>query len=258
MSRPEITVRARWPKRKPETVEYPVIALTSWANCLLREHPRYLLGGCDTLDPNIFTKTLKKFWSLYEQSDSSHPCFQDFSAEERGFMIPFAIHGDEGRGRNKVPTLVISYQGIISGRGMNVTTTKGFLACIKFWWALYSYIFLRYPTWTCAFAKSSGTATAPGGLQRASLPKWWWRRLGRTSMHSSRRTLTICIMMGWRLRAISSDLPMLVWRGTGRGWERPWGLRQVSGVSASVIFARVPTLYLASASFQYFVVVWFC
>ena len=120
VSRPKITLRVRWPKRRAEAVEYPIVTLSSWAKCLLNEYPHYLLGGCKTLDPNIFCNILRTYWRLHKESDPSHPCFQEFSDEELGF----AIHGDEGRGKNKTPTLVIAYQGVISARGMHVTNTK--------------------------------------------------------------------------------------------------------------------------------------
>lgn len=176
-ARPLITLRAKWPKRKPEMAEYPIITFSSWATYLLQNAPRYLLGGCDTLNPEIFSKTLKTFWCKYQEGDPQHPCFQDFDLDQLGFTIPYAIHGDEGRGKNNTPVLVIAFQGIIPGRGMDVTTTKGFLECTQK--KLHEYgvngvthhlilklygVAPRLHT-TVGF---SGTATAPAGFRLAS------------------------------------------------------------------------------------------
>lgn len=119
-----VTVKAKWPKIKPEKVEYPFIMLSSWAESILKELPQYFLGGCsDIQNLEVFSQTLTTFWSKYRQSHPDHPVYKRFEASQLAYVIPYAIHGDEGRGRNFVPTLIIAYQMMIHPLGMDYTNT---------------------------------------------------------------------------------------------------------------------------------------
>lgn len=123
-----LTLKAKWPKIKPEQVPYPLVSLSAWASYIPNNHPRYFLGGCDDLNtPDIYCATFTTFWRLYRECDPQHPIYFDFTEEERAFLIPYAIHGDEGRGKNFIPTLVIAYQMIIPGKGLEFTNTAGYL-----------------------------------------------------------------------------------------------------------------------------------
>lgn len=123
-----LTLKAKWPKIKPEKLPYPFVSLSSWARYMLEKEPRYFLGGCPYLSASdVYCETLKKFWTTYRGIDPNHPIFTDFNEADMAFTIPYAIHGDEGRGRNFIPTLVVvAYQMVIPGRGMEHTSTAGY------------------------------------------------------------------------------------------------------------------------------------
>lgn len=121
----QLTLRTGWPKLKPSQVHYPWISLTSWAKCLLQSEPRYLLGGLNDLSDLEALTVFTTFWDKYESSDPSHPVYQEFLPAERKFVIPICLHGDEGRGKNFHPTLVLSYQVVVHGRGLAYTNTSG-------------------------------------------------------------------------------------------------------------------------------------
>lgn len=124
-----LTLKARWPRIKPEQTPYPFVSLSAWASFILGNEPRYFLGGCDDLtNTAAYCQDFSTFWQCYRVSDPGHPVYSDFIAAERAFVIPYAIHGDEGRGTNFIPTLVVAYQMIITPRGMDFTNTAGFLS----------------------------------------------------------------------------------------------------------------------------------
>ncbi|CAK9004456.1 Uncharacterized protein SCF082_LOCUS8191 [Durusdinium trenchii] len=125
VSMAKLTLRAGWPKLQTGQFDYPWIAWTSWAKYLLQKAPRYLLGGWNDISNLDELTVFSTFWDRYEGTDPSHPVFEDFLPEERKFVIPYCIRGDEGRGRNSQPTLVLAYQVVVHGRGLAYTATAG-------------------------------------------------------------------------------------------------------------------------------------
>ena len=120
-----ITVRQHRPKVKEVKVPYPMIGLKDWATYLLSNSPRYILGGFSLSDIDGYTGLYGEFWRRYRELDEEHPIFDSRAPEDWGRCIPYAIHGDEGRGKAKVPILIQSYQMIIGPQGVNTTNISG-------------------------------------------------------------------------------------------------------------------------------------
>lgn len=109
-------------------VDYPVIHLSSWMRIILEKHPRFLLGGHCPLEDGgqAYMNMFEQFWSRFESVQPDHPIHQR-STDQKRRTIPFALHGDEGRGLAKVPLLVISFQALIPFSGPNELNCSKFL-----------------------------------------------------------------------------------------------------------------------------------
>ena len=95
---------------------WPTLSMHEWCSYVLEHYPRVLLAG-HTLDHCGWQRDFKNFWDLYKSIDPGHPVYE--SGHDTRYLIPYAFHGDEGRGRGKVPFLVFAMQPIISHRGMS-------------------------------------------------------------------------------------------------------------------------------------------
>lgn len=95
---------------------WPFISMKTWASYLLEHYPGMLLAGFSLSNPR-WSQTMRKFWKQYQSVDPSHSIYSsDYSWDT---LIPYCFHGDEGRGSGKVPFLVMSWQPILSHRGMD-------------------------------------------------------------------------------------------------------------------------------------------
>ena len=74
----------------------------------------------------LFQEELVDFWGKYSMADPSHPFFAaaDRNKSEWSRSIPVAIHGDEGRGRQKQPVMVLAYQPLLPIKGQKTTMKK--------------------------------------------------------------------------------------------------------------------------------------
>jgi hypothetical protein len=98
---------------KQELVDYPFIALSSWMESILPSYPHFFLGGHLLGQCDAYGDMLEDYWNKFRAIEPHHPIFQDKSVNDRRRAIPIAVHGDEGRGLNKVPVLICSYQVVI-------------------------------------------------------------------------------------------------------------------------------------------------
>ena len=121
------TIRLRKPRPHDEVLQWPVIRISDWARVLLEKNPAYLLGGCKLEDELGWSMILSSFWEKYRSINPSHVAYT--SGLELSRLIPYAIHGDEGRGLRGKPFLVESFQPIISKHGLFVTNESGQPAC---------------------------------------------------------------------------------------------------------------------------------
>lgn len=120
-----LVVRQHRPKVEEVKIKYPMISLKSWGTYLLANHPRFVLGGFSLNDTERYTAVYSQFWERYQQIDPGHEFFEHHPPAEWGHCIPYAIHGDEGRGKGKTPILIQSYQMVIGPSGVDSTNMSG-------------------------------------------------------------------------------------------------------------------------------------
>ena len=106
------------------TTNYPIIHLSSWLHAVLERGGEFVLGGWTTSQKPQYMSMLGRFWKRYEDVHGSHPILQE-TERKKMQTIPFAIHGDEGRGLCREPVLVESYQPLIPWSGENCLNMRG-------------------------------------------------------------------------------------------------------------------------------------
>ena len=135
----EIPVRRKKPKLQKLWVHYPVILPSTWISYLGKHHSKVLLGGCSLEDTPSWKRGLKSFWEKYLKTDSDHP--MNFGGPPKETTVPLYIHGDEGRGKNRLPIMTQCIQTVISFKGPGYKNSSGNLTCqfSKFWtWCLFN------------------------------------------------------------------------------------------------------------------------
>ena len=122
-----VPVRVRFKKPTPRTemVDWPVIRMSSWICALTKECPEYLLGGLQLADVDGWKMLFSGFWNQYKLIDPAHPIFS--ANVDTASVVPYALHGDEGRGLRGKPYLVESWQPIIGVGGPFKTNESGLL-----------------------------------------------------------------------------------------------------------------------------------
>ena len=124
----KLHVRKVRPRVGEEQIDYPIITFRSWATHLLENHAPFILGGFSLEQPIEYKEQLSRFWQRYREIDPTHPTFSAFDETDYCRVLPYALHGDEGRGAAKVPVLVVGYQPVISVRGAEFTNMAAQLA----------------------------------------------------------------------------------------------------------------------------------
>ena len=120
----QIPVRKRRPTVKKVMVWFPVIYPSTWVSFLLREHSDLLLGGRHLNQTSLWEDLLDNFWSRYKAYDAGHP-MNGAMAPPAKRTIPLYLHGDEGRGKYKLPIMVEAFQPCISFRGTAYKNSSG-------------------------------------------------------------------------------------------------------------------------------------
>ncbi|CAK8992215.1 Uncharacterized protein SCF082_LOCUS3000 [Durusdinium trenchii] len=123
----KLRVLERRPRLKQVEKNFPMIGLKSWAEYLLEHSPKFLLAG-HSLEDHGYEETFRLFWERYFKLDGNHPVYQNFNESSWGSLVPYCLHGDEGRGKAKRPVLITSYQMIIPQEGLGETNMKGYLS----------------------------------------------------------------------------------------------------------------------------------
>ena len=86
-----------------------------------------LLGGHELAAVSEWTQLFQDVWSRLKVIEAS--CYsEDLDALEddaETCRIPIMVHGDEGRGRNKVTTMVIAVQPLVSWLGPEFVNMSG-------------------------------------------------------------------------------------------------------------------------------------
>ena len=115
-------------KRRPfvskQKVHYPVIFPSTWIKFLLKTQSYLLLGGHNLEDERPWQDMLSQFWGLYMGSQPTH-VMSGPDALPANRTVPLYIHGDEGRGKYKLPIMVESIQPCISFKGQDYKNSSG-------------------------------------------------------------------------------------------------------------------------------------
>ena len=97
---------------------FPILRLRDWGQFLADRHCLHMLVGLNKPDWKREADICERFWSLYQKLEPNHEifkCFAGGSLDPRG-TFPFAFHGDEGRGRRRLPFLVCNFHSLL-GKG---------------------------------------------------------------------------------------------------------------------------------------------
>ena len=118
-----ITVAVRKPTYRTEKVWWPILKMSSWVEALCTKCPQMILGGHSLQDTLGWQSTLLNFWKRYQSFNGSHPIFQ--AGVDHRFVVPYFLHGDEGRGQCRRQFMVESFQPCISWKGTGHTNESG-------------------------------------------------------------------------------------------------------------------------------------
>ena len=120
-----VPVRVRFKKPLPrcETVEWPVVKMTAWISTLVKECSQYLLGGFPLEHADGWKMLFAGFWSQYRHINPNHAIYS--TAMDRCCVVPYALHGDEGKGLRGKPYFVESWQLSIGVGGPFKTNESG-------------------------------------------------------------------------------------------------------------------------------------
>ena len=122
-----VTCKIRKPRPREVVFDWPFIRISDWAAVLLHKNPQYMLGGFKVEEDQGWRRLLSGFWDTYASIDDAHPVFS--TNLDPSTIIPFALHGDEGRGLRFKPFLVESFQTVIGCYGPSRTNESGHLSC---------------------------------------------------------------------------------------------------------------------------------
>ena len=120
-----IPVRKRRPMVSKVKVFYPVICPSTWMSFLLKEQSYLILGGIDVKEPHKWQALLCDFWQKYLLMDKAHVMHKYKSEATLSCTVPLYLHGDEGRGKYKLPVMVEAVQGVISWKGVDHKNSSG-------------------------------------------------------------------------------------------------------------------------------------
>ena len=116
-------------KVKIESVDWPVLYLSDWLKCALEFGGQLVLAGHQTLDQDSWQSTFRTFWDAYRSVDPTHPLFEHAESLglDTGLFFPYTIHGDEGRGRCRIPVMVESFSPLLTFNHPGHSVLKGCL-----------------------------------------------------------------------------------------------------------------------------------
>ena len=83
------------------------------------------LAGHNIQHEALWKPLLQDFWSHFYEKEPEHPVYDPAHGLDVACVIPYMIHGDEGRGRGKQPLLTISFQCLFSHYGEHRLNTSG-------------------------------------------------------------------------------------------------------------------------------------
>ena len=107
-----VTMNKRISRRKLASIPTspPILKLSDWATTIFSRGGHFFLRGKSLETASTFGIQLEDFWSKMAVAEPKLPLPD---STKRSQHIPICLHGDEGRGRQKQPALVISYQPLL-------------------------------------------------------------------------------------------------------------------------------------------------
>ena len=126
----KVRIRVKKPRVKVIQVHWPCLSMKSWAQVMLNRYPQFMLGGLEMEQESEWKQMFESFWAAYRGFDPTHEVFQH---EGVSFctLIPYFLHGDEGRGARSLPFMVESWQVVIPFSGVGTTTVSGHSLCSR-------------------------------------------------------------------------------------------------------------------------------
>ena len=115
-------------KVSKKVVDWPVIHFSDWIKAALIHRGEILLGGNHATQTQSWQNLFGQFWTDYQLCDPQHPIYSEVEEGNQCLFLPFTHHGDEGRGRNKVPVLIENFCPVIGYKGVDFTNLSGTLA----------------------------------------------------------------------------------------------------------------------------------
>lgn len=112
ISHVHVLVRHSGKRPVPVLVKYPVLHLSDWVKCIFSYGGHFFLGGKSMDHMDEFRGKLCGFWENFRKSEPTLPLFKEDSVDY-STCIPIALHGDEGRGRQKQPVMCVGVQPIL-------------------------------------------------------------------------------------------------------------------------------------------------
>ena len=96
-----------------EIIPISYISPTELVEYLLQHRPGVLVGGLDC--PLEISRQVDTIWKCFKLHSGDHQVFEEYGHDGRGLenIIPIAWHGDEGRGKRRGNTVVVSLQSVI-------------------------------------------------------------------------------------------------------------------------------------------------
>ncbi|CAK9116019.1 unnamed protein product [Durusdinium trenchii] len=111
---------------KQEVQAWPVVHFSQWLRCALQDFGgKLVLGGHHITEQGKWQGLFQTFWDTYRSVDPQHPIYDSVSHGNQCLYLPYTFHGDEGRGKNKTPLLIESFQVVLTNKGVDHTNLSG-------------------------------------------------------------------------------------------------------------------------------------
>ena len=88
-------------------MDIPYIAPKDIIGYMLEKHPELLVGGLQNSGERA--SHIKAFWSAFHLTEPNHMVFQEHP-DSLEYVLPLCLHGDEGRGKRRSKTTVVSLE----------------------------------------------------------------------------------------------------------------------------------------------------
>lgn len=89
------------------TIDIPYIAPKNIIGYILEKHPELLVGGLQNSGERA--SHIKAFWSAFRLAEPNHMVFREHP-DSLDYVLPLCLHGDEGRGKRRSKTTVVSLE----------------------------------------------------------------------------------------------------------------------------------------------------